>query len=383
MAPTQKDEPLPPPPPVMVRVDPFVATQVDPDHLVLHRDVHVGDERYVQGLVVVLPALVGWLHEQVVEETGLGETLRIAWPELSLTTGPDVGDTPYRFDHRFEDPFASLTATASLSPLPGEGKDPRSWVVLLASLLTLFGILGFIALYRMVAVVVHFAERRNNFVASVSHELKTPLTSIRMYGEILRDGMVTDEDRKQLYYETITGESERLSRLIQNVLELSRLEKGTRNVALQAGQVGDVVDEVVRLLAPHARERGFDLITEIGDDLPPVKFDRDALLQVLINLVDNALKFAGDADAKEVVVKATRRADGVALTVLDYGPGVPQAQLRRVFQPFFRGERELTRNTKGTGIGLALVRGLVERMEGSVSARNLPAGGFEVTVALS
>ncbi len=122
---------------------------------------------------------------------------------------------------------------------------------------------------------------------------------------------------------------------------------------------------------------------DVAEGLPSVSFDRDALQQVLINLVDNALKFAKNADQKVVTVACLREGDDIVLRVRDRGPGVPTVQVGRVFQPFFRGERELTRRTKGTGIGLALVKGLVEQMGGRVQARNHPSGGFEVSIALA
>jgi signal transduction histidine kinase len=370
---------------VEVIVEPLVGLRVDPDHLVLHRTVRVGSDSYLQGLIVELPGLTEQLRERVVAGSELEPFVTLQWE--GLTPEDDGWSEPaegFAFDHAFGAPFDSLMATASLTPLPTEGgDDPRSMVLMLSILLGLVALAGFGALYRMVAVVVHFAERRNNFVAAVSHELKTPLTAIRMYGEILREGMVPGEERKQEYYETITTESERLSRLINNVLELSRLEKGTRSVALQAGNVGPLVEEVARLLSAHARDKGLELVTEIEPELPAVKFDRDALLQVLINLTDNAIKFARTSDDKTIVLQCTRQGEGVVLRVRDHGPGVPAAQLRRIFQPFYRGERELTRSTKGTGIGLALVKGLVDQMGGRVSVRNHPAGGFEVSVALA
>jgi signal transduction histidine kinase len=234
----------------------------------------------------------------------------------------------------------------------------------------------------MVAVTVGFAERRSNFVAAVTHELKTPLTSIRMYAEMLRDGMVESEAKRDEYYSTITAESERLSRLIDNVLEFSRLEQGTRELNLVVGSVAPVLEEAARLLEPHAREIGFRLRVEIEPSLPPVRFDRDALTQVVFNLVDNALKYARDAGDREVVLHAGASGDGVVISVRDRGPGVPPRHLSKIFDPFYRGENELTRRSRGTGIGLALVKGLSEQMGGVVDGGNAPDGGFEVSLRL-
>ena len=368
---------------VDVSISPLRGTRVDEDHLVLHRTVSVGELTWSQGLVLRVSELVAYVQQEALGEE-LASFVDLRWGAMRAH-GP-MEPTPrqtFRFSHRFEEPFTSLSTTALLRRLPPDGPDAQAWVMALSLALGLVGLLGFAGLYRMVAVVVHFAERRSNFVAAVSHELKTPLTAIRMYGEILREGMVPNDEKRQEYYGTITAEAERLSRLIDNVLELSRLEKGTRSMHITVGSIQPVVEEVVRILRPHARSQGFVIEVELADGLPPVAYDRDALQQILINLVDNALKFARSSEEKVVVLACELVGDELMLRVRDRGPGMPAVQVGKIFQPFFRGERELTRSTKGTGIGLALVQGLAEGMGGRVVARNHPAGGFEVSVALA
>jgi signal transduction histidine kinase len=219
-------------------------------------------------------------------------------------------------------------------------------------------------------------------VSAVSHELKTPLTAVRMYGEMLRDGMVESTEQRQAYYETITLEAERLSRLINNVLELSQLERNTRQVNLSVGDVSQAVREAVSMLRPHAEREGFTLEVSAAPNLPAARFDRDALTQILFNLLDNALKYGSSAEERRISVRCEpSEAGGVRIAVADRGPGVAPEQLAAIFEPFYRGENELTRKKQGTGIGLALVRGLAERMRGKVEGRNL-APGFEVRVEL-
>jgi signal transduction histidine kinase len=289
-----------------------------------------------------------------------------------------VADGAFAYQHRFAEPFDALSARLALRPLPGVGGG--TYVYALAALLLTTGVLGLAALYRMVSVVVSYAERRSNFVAAVSHELKTPLTAIRMYGEMLRDGLVPSEAKRDEYYRHITVESERLSRLINNVLELAHLEKGTRAVTLASGPLEPVVREVAELLRPHVERQGFELSVALEPDLPPVCFEPDALRQVLWNLVDNAVKYARDSTPKLIALCVRRDGGDVCVNLRDHGPGVAPRHLDRIFEPFYRGESELTRRSTGTGIGLALVRGLVERMGGRVSGRNLPDGGFEVEI---
>jgi signal transduction histidine kinase len=201
-----------------------------------------------------------------------------------------------------------------------------------------------------------------------------------MHAEMLRDGVVPTEAKRDEYYARMTAEAERLSRLINNVLEFSQLEQNTRQLVLVTGPLAPVVAEAARLLGPHAEREGFELRVEMAPDLPPVRFERDALLQVLFNLVDNALKYAREAPRRRVTLLGRQDGATVRLAVRDDGPGVAPSHLGRIFEPFYRGESELTRRSKGTGIGLALVRGLVERMGAAVSGRNVAEGGFEVEI---
>ncbi len=360
-----------------VRLQPMVGRLATPGHLALYRTVSIAEEAYVQGLVLDVPALLAWVAERTLADADLAERARVEPASDARSYPPEV----YTYRHRFAEPFGAVAADVSLEPLPeSAGLLNLTNLSLLLAFAASFGLL---ALYRMVAVAVTFAERRNNFVSAVTHELKTPLTAIRMYGEMLRDGVVPEEGKRQRYYEIMTAETERLTRLVQNVLELSRLEQKKRAVTMVAGDVVGVVEEVLGVLSPHAERQGFALRLDAEPDLPQVRYDRDALVQVLFNLVDNALKYARDARDKEIVVRCRRRGERVAVTVADRGPGVTRPQLKKIFEPFYRAEDELTRTSKGTGIGLALVRGLVETMGGTVTGKNADGGGFEVEVRLA
>jgi signal transduction histidine kinase len=364
-------------PTVDVFLEPMVGRPAQAGRLVLYRTVLIQQQAYRQGVVLHRETLVRWLGQRVLEVPDFAVRARV---ELAVGEGPasQEGDE-YAYRHRFAEPFAALSIILTLEPLEGAGGS--QYLYTLAGLLLLATTVGLFALYRMVAVVVSFSERRGNFVSAVTHELKTPLTALRMYAEMLRDGMVSSEEKRQRYYEILTAETERLTRLVNNVLELSRLENKSRNLELRVGEVGPLLDEVVTVLGPHAESLGFHLRVEREEGLPLVRFDRDALLQVLFNLVDNALKYSRKAEAKEIVLRCQSGEGGVELLVADRGPGVRRRHLRKIFEPFYRGESELTRTAKGTGIGLALVRGLVLQMGGSVGGRNREDGGFEVRLA--
>ncbi|HJQ82989.1 MAG TPA: HAMP domain-containing sensor histidine kinase, partial [Candidatus Binatia bacterium] len=363
-----------------VDLSPMTGDLVDAAHLVLSRTAVRDGQLVRQGLLLDVPALGRWLREQALGD-GLGAHATVAFATPLAPAVDPEGAFVYR--HRFAEPFDGLSAALALAALPSVGNGP-TFVYALSALVLGAGILGLAALYRMVAVAVGFAERRSNFVAAVTHELKTPLTAIRMYGEMLRDGMVASEAKRDEYHRHITAEAERLGRLINNVLEFARLEKGTRDVVLATGAVGPVVEEAAGLLRPHVEREGFALEVAIEAGLPPVRFERDALLQVVFNLVDNAVKYGDGAGAPRAVSIACRRdGAGVRLTVRDRGPGVPPAHVERIFEPFYRGESELTRRRKGTGLGLALVRGLADCMGARVTGRNAEGGGFEVAVVLA
>jgi signal transduction histidine kinase len=360
-------------------LSPMVGRMVADRRLLLYRTVVRERQAYRQGLLVDVDKLGAWLGEQALGASELARYATVSFGAATPTEHAELGRRSYQ--HRFAEPFESLSARLVLAPLPGLGG--AGYVYALAGLSIVVAVIGLAAIYRMVGVVVSYAEQRSNFVAAVTHELKTPLTAIRMYGEMLRDGLVLSEAKRDEYHRHITAESERLSRLVDNVLELSRLQNGTRRVRLERGDLGAVCRELATLVAPHVEGAGFALRLDLDDNLPAVRFDRDALMQVLFNLVDNAVKYADGAAAKEIVLACRRQPDGLRLVVRDRGPGVPSAHLRRIFEPFYRGENELTRRAKGTGIGLALVRGLAEEMGARVGGRNVPEGGFEVELAFA
>jgi signal transduction histidine kinase len=184
------------------------------------------------------------------------------------------------------------------------------------------------------------------------------------------------------YYSTITTESERLTRLINNVLEWSKLEKRQREASLVVGDVASDLRDVVEIVSPHAAAQGFEIDLQLPPALPPARHDSDALQQILYNLIDNAIKYAHGHDPARIEVGAEEMEDGLAIRVRDHGPGVPPEALPLVFEAFYRAEGELTRQTRGTGIGLALSRGLAESMHARLTARNHPDGGFEVELRL-
>lgn len=360
-----------------VAIDPVVGRLAEDGTLLLYRSVFTSEGALRQGLVLDLEALEAWLRARGPARVP-GATLRFARKPAHEAAPAEPGAYAYR--HRFAEPFDVLAASLELTPLGGTSGAGTLYV--LSALLAVTGTAGLFALYRMAALTMAFAERRSHFVAAVTHELRTPVTAIRLYGELLRDDLVPGEEKRREYYRTITAESERLGRLVDDVLELAQLEKGTRPMQLTAGALAPVVEEALALLRPQAEHAGFALYPALEPDLPLVRFERDALLQVIGNLVDNALKYACAAREREIEVRSRRAGREVELAVRDRGPGVAPSQIPLLFEPFHRGEDERVRTARGTGLGLALVKRLVERMGGRVEGRNAPGGGFEIRITL-
>jgi signal transduction histidine kinase len=198
-----------------------------------------------------------------------------------------------------------------------------------------------------------------------------------MHAEMLEENLVDGAPKRREYYRTITRESERLSRLIDNVLTFAQLERRNHRLEVRVGDISGVVRESVDVLRPHVQAHAFTIELQLPSPvtlLPEVRFEPDSLKQVLFNLVDNALKYARDGAERKIVVRCLPEADGVALSVCDQGPGVRRDQLKTIFEPFFRGENELTRKNQGTGLGLSLVKGLASAMGASVRCENTRPG---------
>jgi len=198
---------------------------------------------------------------------------------------------------------------------------------------------------------------------------------------MLEHGIAADPEREMEYYRILGSESARLSRLINNVLEFSKLEKRQRQLELREGTLEEVFAEVRDVMQERLRQDGFTLTVENGLDRPFL-YDREVMVQVLINLIENAVKFGKSASRREISVLVRREGDRVVMRVSDTGPGIPRHALKKIFDDFYRVDNDLTRTTKGTGIGLALVKRFVEAMGGHVSAANNDGPGCTITITL-
>jgi two-component system, OmpR family, phosphate regulon sensor histidine kinase PhoR len=224
------------------------------------------------------------------------------------------------------------------------------------------------------------AKMQTEFMNKVSHDLRTPLTSIRMFVETLQLGRIQEPARQAEALEIISEETARLSGIINRLLDWARMESGRRSYQLRRETVDAVVDAALAAFAPQLLGGNVQLKRSVAPGLPPVLADREALSEALLNLLNNAYKYTGPE--KRIEVRATRNGPSVFLSVVDDGPGIPPREQKRVFDKFYRAPDPLSRNIEGTGLGLAIVKHIVSAHGGKVSVQSEPGTGTTFTIAL-
>ncbi len=220
------------------------------------------------------------------------------------------------------------------------------------------------------------ARQKTDFVSNVSHELKTPLTSIRMFAELLAEGRVADREKQRSYLHIITAEAARLTRLINNVLDFARLERGEKKYNFQPCELADVVRDTAETLRPHLEQNDFVFESDLTAEPCPIMGDRDALAQILVNLLSNAEKYA--SDRKEIRIELRRRSDPLPFAevkVLDRGLGVPRGCEAKIFEQFYRAHDALNSGIQGSGLGLTLARQIARAHGGDVACEAREGGG--------
>lgn len=225
---------------------------------------------------------------------------------------------------------------------------------------------------------MRLAQQKTDFVSNVSHELKTPLTSIRMFAEMLAEGRVDERDRQGKYLRIISAESARLTRLINNVLDFARMERGAPSGERRPCDLVEIVREVVDTCRPHLENIGAMLTVEINAQELPLVADRDALAQIILNLLSNAEKYGG----REILVKVRRSRASAVVEVLDRGPGIPPKKRETIFEPFQRLHDSLSSGISGSGLGLTLARRMARAHGGDVTCSPREGGGSCFTLVL-
>lgn len=224
------------------------------------------------------------------------------------------------------------------------------------------------------------AELKSEFVAHLSHDLRRPLTSIRMFSEMLKDNRLPNEDKKQDYYNIITAESERLTHLANNILDFSRIERGRKKYNLKNEDPAKIARESINHFKAHMGDGGRRITLNIDGELPRINMDPDAISQALTNLLTNAVKFS--PPEKEITVNLAKKKRYVSIEVIDRGIGISRAEHKKIFDKFYRSSKKEIAQTDGSGLGLTLVRYIAEAHKGRIRVESEDGKGSKFSLLL-
>ncbi len=368
-------------------LEPFKIALLESGHIIAYRQVWRSDKLFIQGAVIDGQGFIEENFGRLFYSSLLSQvsqmniyfakhpiqTLMPKTSERKMASSQFEEDIVLYQTHLSE-PFNQLELVLHLTSLPENAS--AYFIQIVTALLFMVLVLGTFFLYRLTIKQSELAQQQQDFVSSVSHELKTPLTSIRMYGEILKQGWASEQKRQE-YYDYIYTESERLARLIANVLQISKISHNALDLNMEWIAVAELRSLIQSKLQSQVEQSQFQLELSIDPSLEKCNLylDSDAFVQIMINLVDNAIKYAAKAEKRLIEIRFEGpNKQGVQVSVRDYGPGIEESQLKSIFQLFYRSGSELTREVSGTGIGLALVNEFLTAMSGKIEAINQSQG---------
>ena len=270
-------------------------------------------------------------------------------------------------------PFVMLTPTEDFVDQQGRVVLRQTVFFVAGTALAMAALLALVwASWRVLDREIALSKMKQAFVADVSHELKTPLALIRLFAETLRSGRVNTEEKRLEYYEIITRESDRLTHLINNILDFSRIDAGKKRYTMEPDDVGRIVRETYEAYRAQLDHEGFEHQLVVDDDLPEIHCDRDAVAQALINLITNAVKYTENDKflGIDVTAETRRGGPGVLISVSDRGIGIKPEDRDQLFSGFYRAEDPRVRQRRGAGLGLALVKHIVDGHGGVVDVES-------------
>ena len=336
---------------------------------------------YLQGFVVDLNPFFAGLMELSFENSDLASFASVRWfdsGKILAEYGVTNKNSPLLFERRMAYPLSNIFWQVLAPTWPQ--LSTRFYLNLLSLGILLLSTVGLYWIYRSSAAHIELSQKRQDFVSAGTHELKTPLTSIRMYSEMLEDDWVGNESKKKEYYRSIHQESQRLSKLIDHVLQLARLEKHRYSFNLKTEIPEIDLESLGNELQILAQREGFDLKIKLSQQSQPITYDAEAFKEVLLIFLENSIKFSQDLFPKKLELESRVEGKNWILFWRDQGPGIPETELEKVFEKFYRVENEMTRKTKGTGIGLAMAKMIVEGMHAKISAHLPSHGGLEIRI---
>ncbi len=240
-------------------------------------------------------------------------------------------------------------------------------------LLIVFLLFGLGLVFRNIRREVELAQNKADFVSNVSHEIRTPLALINMFAETLLMGRVRTEEKKMEYYGIITKEVSRLTNMVNRILSFSKMEANKREYSKQELSVNAVAEEVMNTYSYHLESNGFAYAYEPTEPLPPVSADREAIIEVVVNLIDNAMKYS--LQTKKVEIHTGMEEGMACIKVKDHGMGIPKNQLNKLFEKFYRVPNGDVHETKGAGLGLTIVKQIMDAHEGKIKVESIEGKG--------
>ncbi|MBN1464206.1 GHKL domain-containing protein, partial [candidate division KSB1 bacterium] len=245
--------------------------------------------------------------------------------------------------------------------------------ILLLVIVNIVFMVGLVYIIRSISKEMELARIKSNLVANVSHEIRTPVALIRMYAETLEAGRLKDEPKKNKYYRTMLAETVRLTQLINNMLDFSKIESGRKEYRLTPQNLGDILQQILTMYHYNFEQKEFQVEKNIATNLPPVNIDQEATTQAIVNILDNAMKYS--PENKHIYISLEQKGQHIILSVTDHGIGIPESEQEKIFQKFYRAGDSLVHNTKGSGLGLSLVEHIMRVHKGKVTLKSKPGQG--------
>ncbi len=346
------------------------------------------DARYLEQ--TFFPEMLNELVTQKMTDQGGNQLAMMVYPvemEMGqevkpLATSAGWGTGKPEVSRKFDEVFRGLALGIKYQGTSVEALG-QTWVhrsFLILGFLSLMIIGGLVLTRHIVNKELALARLKSDFVSNVSHELRTPLALIRLYAETLELGRITTQDKKQQYYRIIRKESERLTALINNILDFSRIEAGRKEYEFRNTDIAELVRNTLESYRYQIEQQGFAFEESIDANLPAVPVDREAIARALVNLVNNALKYS--SDEKFLGVKLYRDNSVVKLEVADHGIGITRRDQSKIFEKFYRAGDPLVHNTKGSGLGLSLVRHITQAHGGDIAVESTPGKGSRFILSL-
>jgi two-component system phosphate regulon sensor histidine kinase PhoR len=297
---------------------------------------------------------------------------------------PITGAGKYLYEGRFESTVyqwrLQMAPLDNVQLRAGSQKQALADTILIGLMLGLI-LIGTAFLVYSISSEQRLSALKSEFISNVSHELKTPLSLIRMFAELLMLGKVKTPEKGREYAAIITRESERLSRLIDNVLDFSRMERGKAAYEMKPGDLGEVVERALDFFRYRLEREGRQLEVDIASPIPRTLLDENAMTLLLLNLVDNAVKYGGNGQIV-VRLRVSERGKEILLSVTDQGLGIAPDEQRKVFERFYRTRAVRNTNIRGSGIGLALVKHIAEAHGGDITVESVSGKGATFTLSL-